>query len=124
MSKGYRPTPPVGSPEFVQQAGVVQVQRVYKNGDVEDEARFEEPLAVRVFLTEPAKVGASMKRVVNTGNYESYHLEASVYLPCYAEEAEEALKMAAEIAGGFVIAEENALREELAKAATKNQKGK
>lgn len=100
----YRPQAPA---EALAQEGLLRVTRNYPDGKTEQAS---ESIVVRQFQTEPAKVGASVKRSINTGPYESYTVEASVYLPCYAEEAGDALRAASDIATHFVVAEEVSVR--------------
>jgi hypothetical protein len=43
-------------------------------------------IAVRPFATVPAKVGVSLSRTINLGNYESARVAVSLDVPCYREE--------------------------------------
>ncbi|MDR1945996.1 MAG: hypothetical protein LBQ51_02360 [Desulfovibrio sp.] len=45
-----------------------------------------EHIEVRPFATVPAKVGVSLGRTINMGNYESARITVSVEIPCYREE--------------------------------------
>lgn len=120
---GFRPagfeadTPQGVGPENVdgiETAGILRVQKTYiKDGKTTDEEQGEDVLVVRRFLTEPAKVGTSFKRTINTAPYESITIEASVYLPCYAEEAVEVVQHASAIVGKFVTSEEFNIRKML-----------
>lgn len=45
-----------------------------------------ETIAVRPFVTDPARVRVSKAATLNMGNYESARCEVSIDLPCYKEE--------------------------------------
>lgn len=98
--------------DALEEAAKLRVRKVHTvSGEIVSEENGEEVITVRRFLTECAKVGASMKRTINTGKYESITIEASVYLPCYAEEASGALDAASEIAASYVVREEVGIRQ-------------
>lgn len=63
-----------------------------------DPGEEEEDVTVEVheFATEPAYVRASAGVTKNLGNYESLRVDVSMTVPCYAEEAEEIYKGAAD----------------------------
>ena len=50
------------------------------------EAETQEVIAVRPFVTHPARVRISRGRTINLGNYESARVDATVEIPCYREE--------------------------------------
>jgi hypothetical protein len=54
----------------------------------------EETLAVRCFVTEPAKVSFEYGVTMNLGNYESARVTVQLSVPCYREEIEEAAEFA------------------------------
>ncbi len=82
--------------EEQQIAETAVVQRQYFEGkdpasplDVKNE-----PMSVRRFLVEPAKVSVGAGMTLNLGNYESARIEISLAVPCYREEADEAYRYA------------------------------
>ena len=58
----------------------------------------EYELEVRKFVTEPAYVRASFGQTRKIEEFESVRVDVSVSLPCYAEEIEETLTQARELA--------------------------
>lgn len=43
-------------------------------------------IEIRPFVTVPAKVGVSLGRTINLGNYESARISVTMEVPCYREE--------------------------------------
>lgn len=80
----------------VARAGSVIVTRQFKNGTRQGvvETVKEEQLEVRNFEVQPGSVSAKYGLTINLGNYESARCEALVTIPCYAEEIDDAFKMA------------------------------
>jgi len=76
------------------------VSRHYRNRgkevDSEKNASDTEILAVRKFVTQPARVGVTFGLTVNLGNYESARVEVTLNTPCYAEEVDAAFEQAKE----------------------------
>lgn len=101
----YTPTPP--EEQGTMQSGTLRVLTSYPDGHSEGQ---EQEIEVRAFFTETASVTSAVKRVINTGNYESIHLEARVTLPCYVEEVPLALERSSEIVGLFIAEAEDGLR--------------
>lgn len=64
--------------------------------DVGDPSQADETLAVRRFVTEPARVSVEMGMTVNLGNYESARITVALVVPCYYEERDAAYDFAKE----------------------------
>lgn len=104
---GAGPTPP--RPQV--QSPTIWVERTFPTGE-----QFEEKnLEARVFATQPAVVTAKLGKTINLGNYESIRIEVGVSLPCYAEEVEQGINVAAEICGRHIAEEEAAARQLMAR---------
>lgn len=73
-------------------AGRPTVTSMYR----ENEDRRNLDLEVRTFATEPAYVRVSSGMTQNMGNYESLRVDVAVTLPCYVEEIDDALVVAAD----------------------------
>jgi hypothetical protein len=65
----------------------------------------EETIDVHRFVTEPAKVMVEMGMTVNLGNFESARVSASLTVPCYLEEHEDAYAYARKFVETRVIDE-------------------
>jgi hypothetical protein len=63
--------------------GMLKVRRTIF-GAVEEDL---EPINVRLFATDPARVRLSRGYTINLGNYESARVDVSIDVPCYQEEA-------------------------------------
>lgn len=74
----------------------------------------EQPLEVRQFFTEPAKVRAEASRTINLGNYESIRIAVAVEMPCYVEEVEVGMQETSNMVSDFLNAEEVNIRKALA----------
>jgi len=84
-------------------AGTIKVFRSYTvSGAKVDESEGLEELEVKTFLADPAYISVNHGRTVNTGEYESARLDVRVSIPCYAEEINEALLYADDVAHAFL----------------------
>lgn len=88
----------------VSQVGFV-TRRYLEGGKITKESDEPVMMKVRRFETEPAKVNVSLRGVKNLGNYETFHCEVGIQLPCYAEEADAAYDYAAKWARERMIRE-------------------
>ncbi len=70
-----------------------------------EESEERQVIEVHRFATEPAYARVAKGITANMGNYESLRIDVGVTLPCYAEEIEEALDVAADKAHAFLAAE-------------------
>lgn len=62
----------------------------------------QEKITVRKFLVEPAYVRVNAGSTKNMGNYESLRVDVSVSIPCYTEEIDKVLVVAADKAAAFL----------------------
>lgn len=90
----------------------IKVSRMYRNGKslVREEADAE-PIEVRKFDGNVAKVEFSARTTINLGNYESVQIGVSVSLPTYVEELEECYQAAKQFVDLKLNAEVAAVRE-------------
>lgn len=81
--------------------GQIAVTAHYKHASVtQAEQTADEALMVQTFETEPALVNVTLGRTINLGDYNSVTYKVGVTLPCYPEEAVEALDAAQALAIG------------------------
>jgi hypothetical protein len=82
-------------PEKILPTQAFVTRQFVKSGkDVGDPTQTDEVLAVRRFVTEPARVSVEMGMTVNLGNYESARITVALLVPCYFEEHDGAYEYA------------------------------
>lgn len=60
----------------------------------------QEKIKIRPFVTDTARVGVKLGRLINIGNYENLKIEVFMSCPCYAEEMLDVYNMVKETVAG------------------------
>lgn len=83
------------SEEKVAEVRVTVTREFTREGkDLGFSSHSEETIAVRKFVTEPAKASVTMGMTISLGNFEFARIDVGLVVPCYMEEHEDAYEYA------------------------------
>jgi len=79
--------------EEIVEAATLHVRRYLKGPNEEGESSEPETVAVRKFLTAPARVGLKLGLTKEMGGFESARVDVNLSMPCYVEEVKDASRL-------------------------------